>query len=102
MMGFAIDAITGFSTRPLRIASYFGLATATFALLTLLYSIYAWSAGDTVVGWTSLMAIVLILGTAQLFVMGIIGEYLGRLYMEAKGRPLFVVQDVLRREPTIN
>jgi dolichol-phosphate mannosyltransferase len=95
MLHFAIDAITGFSIRPLRIASYIGLMTGFFAVLILLYTIYNWANGNVVAGWTSLMSVVLFMGTAQLVVMGIIGEYLGRLYLEAKHRPLFVVQDVL-------
>jgi glycosyltransferase involved in cell wall biosynthesis len=97
MLRFAVDAITGFSIRPLRIASYFGIATGFLAFATFVYSIHGWFTGNTVVGWTSLMTVVLLLGTAQLLVMGIIGEYLGRLYIEAKQRPLFVLQDVLTR-----
>src|SRR5262245_26707264 len=98
MVKFALDAVTGFSVRPLRIASYFGIVSALSALVVLLYAIYRWLTGQVVVGWTSLVIVALLLGAAQLIVLGIIGEYLGRLYMESKQRPLFVIQDVLDRQ----
>jgi dolichol-phosphate mannosyltransferase len=101
MVRFALDAITGFSIRPLRIASYFGLISGFSAVILLSHVLYLWALGDTVEGWTSIVSVMLLLGAAQLFVIGIIGEYLGRLYMEAKGRPLFVVQDLLRAHRTI-
>lgn len=97
MLRFAIDAITGFSVRPLRIATYIGMISGLCALVALSHTIYSWLIGNVVTGWTSIMAVILLLGAAQLIVMGIIGEYLGRLYIEAKCRPLFVAQDVLRR-----
>lgn len=95
MLKFAIDAITGFSVKPLRVASYTGAVTAAAGLVTLAYTLWAWLAHDTIRGWTSLMAVVLLLGSLQLVVIGVIGEYLGRLYMEAKRRPLFVIQEVV-------
>ena len=100
MLRFAADAITGFSTRPLKIATYFGFVSGFLAMVTMIYTIGAWFMGDAVAGWTSLMAVVLGLGAAQLIVIGIVGEYLGRLYMEAKRRPLFVVQDYLGHGPS--
>jgi len=95
MMRFAFDAITGFSIRPLRIASYFGIVSAVSAVLLLLYSLSRWISGSTITGWTSLISVVLLLGAVQLLVLGIIGEYLGRLYMEAKRRPLYIIRDLL-------
>ena len=96
MMRFALDAITGFSIRPLRAASYLGILTAGFGLLLLVYVLASWANGTVVEGWTSLMVVVLLLGSAQLLMIGILGEYLGRLYIEAKRRPLFVIDQVLR------
>jgi polyisoprenyl-phosphate glycosyltransferase len=61
----------------------------------LIYIIAAWVLGSTVPGWTSLMLVVLGLGAVQMFVLGMIGEYLGRLYIEAKKRPLYIVADVI-------
>lgn len=95
MIRFALDAITGFSIRPLRIASYSGLVFGFITLLLLAYVIINYFAGHSVEGWTSLAVIVLALGSAQLFVAGVLGEYLGRLYIESKGRPLYVIQEVL-------
>lgn len=95
MIRFAIDAITGFSVRPLRVASYlgFGFGMATMALLA--YVVVNFFIGKSVEGWTSLAVIVLAVGSVQLFVAGVIGEYLGRLYVESKRRPLFLIQEVI-------
>jgi hypothetical protein len=92
-----LDAITAFSIRPLRIAAVLGAAFGASGLLLLGYTLYSWRLGMAVSGWTSLMATVLILGSAQLMVLGIIGEYVGRLVVESKGRPLFIIREVLRR-----
>ena len=97
MLRLAFDAITGFSTAPLRLASHAGLALTGTTVLVLVYIIFAWAFGRTVPGWTSLMLIVLGLGAVQMFVLGMIGEYLGRLYIEAKKRPLYIVADVIGR-----
>jgi len=66
-------------------------------LVLLVYALGAWAAGETVQGWTSLMVIVLVLGSVQLLSLGVFGEYLGRLYMESKQRPLFIIDEVVRR-----
>jgi dolichol-phosphate mannosyltransferase len=96
MMRFAIDAITSFSIRPLRIASWIGVAAGIGGLSVIIYVISAWICGYAVPGWTSLMMITLIMGSSQLLVAGVMGEYLGRLYLESKGRPLFVIDSVLQ------
>ena len=62
------------------------------------YILGSWLLGFSVQGWTSVMMVVVILGTAQLVILGIIGEYLGRLYMAAKNRPLYIVSEIVRRE----
>ncbi|MDO8370149.1 MAG: glycosyltransferase family 2 protein [Candidatus Nitrotoga sp.] len=95
MIRFAIDAITGFSVRPLRIASYLGICFGIATLSLLGYVIVNYFLGHTVEGWTSLAVIILTLGSVQLFVAGVMGEYLGRLYIESKGRPLFIIQEVV-------
>jgi len=96
MLRLAFDAITSFSVRPLRVASYLGIAVGFFALLMLVYVFVRWIHGNTVEGWASVMAALLVIGSGQLFVAGVMGEYLGRLYIESKHRPLFVIQDVVR------
>jgi polyisoprenyl-phosphate glycosyltransferase len=95
MVRLAIDAITGFSIVPLRFASFMGVSVGLVSLVLLTYTLGSWVFGRVVEGWTSLSTIVLIVSSVQLLVLGCIGEYLGRLYMEAKHRPLFVVDEVL-------
>jgi polyisoprenyl-phosphate glycosyltransferase len=97
MIALAVDAITGFSVVPLRLASYAGILTGIASVLLLFYTLGSWLLGLTVTGWTSLGSFVLALGSVQLLVLGVIGEYLGRLFMASKQRPLFVVQEVIRR-----
>jgi polyisoprenyl-phosphate glycosyltransferase len=95
MIRFALDAITGFSTVPLRVASYLGLVMGLLSAVLVVYTIGSWLAGSAIAGWTSLTTIVLLIGSSQLLVLGVIGEYLGRLYMEAKRRPLYVIDSVV-------
>jgi dolichol-phosphate mannosyltransferase len=96
MLALAFDAITGFSVRPLKIASYFAGFFALAGFLLFAYALYSWILHDTVEGWTSLIMVVVILGSANMLVLGVIGEYLGRLYMDSKQRPLFLIDRVVR------
>lgn len=101
MMRLALDAITGFSTRPLKIASYMGMMFGLLGMMGMAYTLYGWLADLALPGWTSVMSMVLILGSAQLFVLGVFGEYLGRLYVESKRRPLFVIDHVVGRNDAL-
>jgi polyisoprenyl-phosphate glycosyltransferase len=94
MIRFALDALTGFSSAPLKLASHAGLWLSVGSVLLMLYIAYAWAAGHNVQGWTSLMLVVVLLGAVQMFVLALQGEYIGRLYNEAKRRPLYIVQEV--------
>jgi dolichol-phosphate mannosyltransferase len=94
MLRFAFDALTGFSSTPLKLASHAGLVLSIGSLLIVLYILYAWIAGHSIQGWTSLMLVVVVLGAVQMFVLALMGEYIGRLYNEAKGRPLYIVQEI--------
>jgi dolichol-phosphate mannosyltransferase len=94
MMRFAFDALTGFSSAPLKLASHAGLWLSFGSLLLIVYIAYAWISGRSIQGWTSLMLIVVILGAIQMFVLALMGEYIGRLYNEAKRRPLYIIQEV--------
>ena len=85
MMRFALDAVTGFSTAPLRFASHFGLWLVAASALLVAYIGFAFLTGRAIQGWTSLMLVVVVLGAVQMFVLGMIGEYLGRLYIEDSG-----------------
>lgn len=95
MMKFALDGITGFSSRPLRLASHAGLLLATGSLvLMLIFMFYKLAGGGGLIqGWTSLIVAVLFLGGLQLLAIGILGEYIGRIYEEAKRRPLYIVRE---------
>jgi glycosyltransferase involved in cell wall biosynthesis len=100
LINFAIDGVTGFSTIPLRVWSYvgafvslIGFAYALFLVIrTVLY-------GVDVPGYASIMVTVLFLGGVQLLCLGMLGEYMGRLYMEAKGRPIYIVSRVYEDKP---
>jgi dolichol-phosphate mannosyltransferase len=94
MLRFALDAVTGFSTAPLRFASHIGLWLVLASVLLLGYIAIGFFTGSAIQGWTSLMLVVVVLGAVQMFVLGMIGEYLGRLYMESKRRPLYIVSDI--------
>lgn len=96
MIRFAFDAVTGFSIYPLRIATALGIGFGVMALATITYALSSWIMGTVVPGWTSVIIVVLILGSAQLLILGITGEYVGRLYLEAKKRPLFIIDKVIR------
>jgi polyisoprenyl-phosphate glycosyltransferase len=96
MIRFALDAVTSFSMRPLRMASLLGGMFGLLALVGILYVVRAWALGYSIQGWTSLSIMVLILGSVQLLVLGIIGEYLGRLFIESKRRPLFVIERICK------
>ena len=92
LWNFALEGITSFTTAPLRLATYLGLATAAVAFLYAAWIVLkalVW--GDPVAGWPSMMAVILFLGGVQLIALGLIGEYLGRLYEESKQRPLYLV-----------
>ncbi len=97
MIAFALDAVTGFSTAPLRLASHVGLWLVLASLLLLVYIAIGFFTGSAVQGWTSTMLVVVVLGAVQMFVLGMIGEYLGRLYIESKRRPLYIVADIAGR-----
>ena len=99
MLRFAFDALTGFSSAPLKLASHAGLALSIGSLAIIAYIIWAWFTDRNIQGWTSLMLVVVILGAVQMFVLALMGEYIGRLYNEVKGRPLYIVQEVAGREP---
>jgi dolichol-phosphate mannosyltransferase len=102
MVRFALDAITGFSIGPLRVASILGLVMGAISLAMLVYTLGSWVLGQTVAGWTSLSTMVLTVSSVQLLVLGILGEYLGRLYMQSKQRPLFVIDAIYTLARAVN
>ncbi len=96
----AVEGITGFTVVPLKLATYMGLAAAVFAMLfgsgLILNTLIR---GNQVPGYPSLMVVILFMGGVQLMTLGVIGEYLGRVFNETKRRPLYFVERLHRREP---
>ena len=95
MIALGIDAVTGFSTKPLKIASYLGFVFALLSLIGIGYTFYGWFFLNTVSGWASVMTVVLVLGSVQLLVLGLLGEYIGRMFIETKRRPNFLIDRVV-------
>jgi glycosyltransferase involved in cell wall biosynthesis len=92
LWNFALEGITSFSTAPLRVATYLGMAAAALAFVFALWIIVkAAMYSDPVAGWPTMMVVILFLGGTQLIALGMIGEYLGRMYEESKQRPLYLV-----------
>ena len=95
MMNLAADAVTGFSVVPLRLAFGLALLVAAIAMLLVAYAFSTWLMGNTVPGWTSTILLICFFAGAQLLVLGIIGEYVGRLTKEAKARPAYLVETMI-------
>lgn len=94
MIHFASDGITSFSSKPLRFSFFFGLLTFFVGIIYAGFSVINHITGNTVSGWTSLMVTVLIIGGIQMLSIGIIGEYIARIFNESKSRPLYFIKDV--------
>ena len=93
MIRFGLDGITSFSSRPLRLSFYGGLAVSAVGLVYGVYAIVRFARGNTVHGWTSILLTLLVLGGAILMSLGVIGEYIARIFNEVKRRPLYFVRD---------
>jgi dolichol-phosphate mannosyltransferase len=94
MIGLAFDAVTSFSIVPLRLALYIGCVCGLAAMGLRAYTLWSWASGNAVTGWPSVMVTTLMLGSIQLILLGLMGEYLGRMYLEAKQRPLVLMDEV--------
>ncbi len=95
MLTFAVDAITGFSITPLRISLYLACFFLLVALLIAIFVLISWLYLVSVPGWASLFLGMLIFSAVQLFSLAVIGEYLGRIYMQTKQRPLFIIREIV-------
>ena len=95
MINFALDAITAFSARPLRIGLYAGLGLVVLSWLGILYSLISWLFFKTQPGWTSLIIAVMFLGGAQIFMLAMIGEYVSRTFVQTKARPLYFLREIV-------
>ncbi len=99
MVRLAADSVTSFSAAPLRIATWLGLVSFFFCLLMLGYVVVAFALDKTVQGWASVLATVLFLGAVQLLSLGLLGEYLGRMYALSQGRPAYFIAYDTSEEP---
>ena len=91
MLRLSVDGLTGFSIAPLRMATWFGLLGAFVATGLLLYALGAFLTGHTTPGWTSTFLVVAAVGAVQLLCLGVLGEYVGRMYTQMQGRPSYFV-----------
>ena len=95
MLSFAFDGITSFSVKPLRLILFLGAVIFALSLVMLLWTLIRWIAGATVSGWASLMCSIWMIGGIQLLALGVIGEYIGKVYSETKARPRYIIERVL-------
>lgn len=93
IINLAIEGITSFSTVPLRIISILGLICFLFAIGMSLYALYSHLTEKIITGWTSLIISIYFLGGIQLVAIGVIGEYIGKIYLETKKRPIYIIEE---------
>ena len=98
MLSFAIDGITSFSVKPLQLITTLGLVIFIISLMMLIYTLISFIDGHTVTGWTSTLASIWLIGGIQLLSLGVIGEYIGKIYHESKHRPRFIIDRYLNEE----
>jgi glycosyltransferase involved in cell wall biosynthesis len=92
MIALAVSSATAFSTTPLRVATGLGVLTALGSLIATVATILDWVAGNTVPGWASLTCVLLFLGAVQLLCLGVLGEYIGRIYQQVQNRPTYQLE----------
>ena len=95
MLSFALEGVTSLSVRPLRMITGLGFLVFLISLIMIVYNVVRWATGNTVAGWASLACSVWFIGGLILLSLGVIGEYLGKLYLESKGRPRYLIREVL-------
>ena len=94
MLILALNGITSFSVKPLRFSTYVGLTSSSLSFIYAIYAAYkSLFTTDVISGWSSTIISILFIGGIQLFVLGIIGEYLGKLFIQSKGRPYYLIQE---------
>ena len=98
MLSFAMEGITSLSTKPIRYITGLGFLVFLVSIIMLIYSIVRWAMGETILGWASLICSVWAIGGLILLSLGVIGEYIGKIYLETKGRPRFLIREVLDGE----
>ena len=102
MIQLATDGITSLSVKPLRIIIALGLLTCVFSVFMMIFSLVNWVQGNNLPGYTTSILISLILGGVTLLSLGIIGEYIGKIYMETKGRPRYIIESMIWNEKEVD
>jgi len=92
MLAFAIEGITSLSVKPIRLITWLGVTMFLVSIIMLIYFLITWGGGDTVRGWASTITSVWAIGGLQLLAIGIIGEYIGKIYLETKARPKYIIE----------
>lgn len=100
MLTLAIDGITSMSTRPIQIITIMGFLVSLFSFAMIIYCIVDWLSGRNVPGYTTSLVVSLLMGGLTIFSLGIVGEYVGKIYLETKARPRFIVESFILRETT--
>ena len=95
MLGFAFDGITSFSVKPIRFVFSMGILLFLVSIAVLIYSLVVKLLGHTVTGWTTVMISIWMIGGIQLLCLGVIGEYIGKIYQEVKHRPAYIIEAFL-------
>lgn len=95
MLGLAFDGITSFSIRPVRFIAWLGIICAVLSVIGLIYALVSYFAGSTVPGWTAIVCSIFLIGGIQLLALGVIGEYIGNIFTEVKGRPRYIIEEIL-------
>ena len=98
MISFAMEGITSLSTKPIRYIALLGFLIFLVSIAMLIWSIFRWAHGDTVLGWASVICSVWAIGGLILLSLGVIGEYIGKIYLETKARPRFLIRELLEDE----
>lgn len=98
MMSFAVEGITSLSTKPIRLITGLGFFIFLISIIILIYSLVRHFMGETIVGWTTLMVSVWGIGGLILLSLGVVGEYIGKIYLETKARPRFIVEEFLHED----
>ncbi len=98
MISFAVDGITSCSVKPIRMITTLGMFVFSVSIIMLIYFLAVWVMGKVVAGWTSIVISLWGIGGLILLSLGIIGEYIGKIYMEVKERPRFIIEKVLFKD----
>lgn len=95
MLAFAWEGITSLSTKPIKLITLLGVCSFIVSIIIMIYSLVRYFTGETIKGWASIMISLWVIGGLILLSLGIIGEYIGKIYLETKGRPRFIVERYL-------